>query len=192
MLRKFIRKGIQGVVTALGAVAVAGLAVTGLAALDGGDGFTFDAALRVGLPSFLVGVIFFPVNEKTLGSRAGFALRAAAAAVASGLAHRALWWGNAQTLARQEGPLGWVDTLWAELSEAATALLHPWVLLPDSPLEATLALAVGATAGAALAAFLAQPSLLRLARGLRTARPRLSSQPLDATGARDSRGSISA
>lgn len=174
------RKLVQGLTTALSAVGVATLAVS---VLDGQlQWFGTDAALRVGLPAFAVGLLFFPVNEKTLGRRWGFAMRAAVAAAVSGAVHRVLLWSYVST-AGQPLPDGFAETLQVRLASVIDVLRHPAVLLPTGDLDATMFLALGAVAGAAVVGFLAQPPLLRLARGRRgSAAVPSASGSLDATG----------
>ena len=146
-MKRLLRKLVQGLSTAMCAVGGATLAVS---AIDGElYWFGLDAALRVGVPAFVMGLVFFPVDFKALERRGVFTLRALAAASLSCAAHRVLLWA-----ARADGP-------------------YPLELVPtltgDGPLgiDVTAWLAVLATSGAAAAAWLAQPALLRLARSPR-------------------------
>lgn len=138
MLKKLVQAltcGAVGVATANGLMCL----VAGKLAWFGPD-----ATLRVGVPAALVGMLFFPVNVKTLGSRWGFAARAAVATLASGLANRVLWLG-----AQTDGGV------WSVLT-------HPTTLVAWDG-NAQLCALAGAVAG--LAGWLLQPPMLRLARG---------------------------
>jgi hypothetical protein len=59
------------------------------------SGFDAGAAVRVGLASFLGGLVVFPVSRRTVRSRAGFAARGLAAGAAFALVHRVLFAGFA-------------------------------------------------------------------------------------------------
>ena len=164
MLRAIGRKLVQGLGTAFAAVTVSGLAVSTLHLLDGTMNlFGIDAMLRVGLPAFAIGVLLFPVDAKTLSSRGGFALRVAFAALSSSVIHRVLWRGYSLELGADD-PIGWFETLKAELAGATTVLSDPSLLLPSSVFEPTIWLAAGAIVASAFAAYTAQPALLRIAR----------------------------
>ena len=135
-MKRLLRKVVQGLTTAVAVVAAAALGLSVLA----GELWWFgtEAALRVGLPAFIVGMFFFPLDEKTLHSRSGFALRAMLAAVASAAMHRILFY-----FARAQSDF------------------------PIEPiaLDVTMWLALGAVASTTFVAYLAQPPLFRLARG---------------------------
>ena len=164
MLKKIVRKMVQGLATAFGGVSLAAFGVSVLWVIDGASPFGWDAALRVGIPAFVIGTLFFPVNEKTLASRSGFALRAGLAAATSSLVHRALLW-SYLSADQDLLPEGWVDTLQQEFAGLSIVLAHPSVLIPVTLFEPTFALAVSAIAVSALTGFIAQPMLLRIARG---------------------------
>jgi hypothetical protein len=156
-MKKLFHKLVQGVTTAATAVTAAFL---GVAATTHSFAY-FDtwAALRVGAPAFVVGMLFFPLNVRTLSNRWRFVGRAVFAAVVSSLVHR---------------------TLLASFVLGPDFVLHnPDVLVPFS-FDSTLQLAMMATAGAGLAAWLFQPALLRLARGALPARIERISQDMQA------------
>jgi hypothetical protein len=136
-MKRLLAKLVQGLTTALASVGAATVAVS---VMDGEPyWFGLSAALRVGVPAFLAGVLFFPVDAKALKSRAGFAVRALTAAFAASAAHRVLWWYMTQTI-----------------DEGRT--------LVPTHLDPTALLAAVAIGGAGVSAWLLQPALVKLAR----------------------------
>ena len=156
-IRGVLRKIVPGLTTAACAVGVATLSVS---VIDGDlHWFGLGAAIRVGLPSFVVGLLFFPVNEKTLASRIGFALRAGFAAAVSCVVHRVLW------TALQDG--GEAPELGINFPAVVEVLRNPSSMLPSGALDTTAMMGMAAVAGATVAGFVIQPALKRLARGRR-------------------------
>ena len=157
MLKSLLRKLVPGLTTAACAIAVANLSV----ALVHSDfrWFELGAAIRVGVPSFLVGVLFFPVNEETLASRLGFALRSGFAAAVAALAHRVLWTALDPDVAPPEYGVDFPRVL--------VVLQHPSLLWPPGSPDPTALLAIAAVLGATAAGFLAQPMLRAVARARR-------------------------
>jgi hypothetical protein len=156
-MKKLFYKLVQGVATAATAVSAAWL---GVAVMTGSlHQFGVDAVLRVGAPAFVVGLLFFPLNVRTLSNRWRFVGRTVLAAIASSVVHRAF--------------------LGAWMFGPDVVLKNPGVLVPTQ-LDGTLLLALTATAGAGLAAWLFQPALLRLARGALPARIERLSQDMQA------------
>lgn len=156
-LKAVLRKLVPGFFTAAAAVGVATLSVSVV------DGhllwFGLGAALRVGLPAFVAGLLFFPVAEKTLASRTGFALRAGFATLCSSIVHRALWTANAAS----DDPL----KVGVDFSTLGDVFRHPLWLWPTAPIDTTAWLAAAAIAGATTVGLLAQPTLKRVARSRR-------------------------
>ena len=152
-MRALLRKFVPGLTTAAAAVGFATLSWSVVA----GE-----------LQWFGAGMLFFPVDEQSLASRLGFALRAGFAAAAACLVHRVLW--TAGGLA---------------LGSVLDVLRHPSLLLPYEGVDTTLLLALSAVAAATAAAFLAQPTLKQLAR---TRRPSVASalSAINPTAARSS------
>jgi hypothetical protein len=140
---------LKKIVQALTCGAVGVLGANGLLCLLSGQLHWFgpDATLRVGLPAALVGMLFFPVNLKTLGTRRSFAARAALAAAICSLANRVLLFG-----ARSDG-------VW-------DVVTHPWGLLPSWPPDGNFVLGALATVTTGLAGWLLQPAMVRVARGM--------------------------
>ncbi|GEM_PF-2871775 len=152
-MRALWRKIIPGVATAGLAVGAASL---GVSVLDGSPQLLdLGAAIRVGLPAFVIGLIFFPVNEQSLSSRLGFGLQAGLAAAVSCLVHRVLW----TALDASDG----LPAFGIDLVGVLPVLRHPSMLWPDSP-DTTLWLATSAIAAASVAGYLAQPLLKNVAR----------------------------
>jgi hypothetical protein len=157
MLTALLRRLVPGLTTAACAVAVANLSISLIHSEF--HGFDLGAAIRVGVPSFLVGMLFFPVNEQTLGNRLGFALRSGFAAAVSALAHRVLWTALSPDVAPPE--------FGVDFSRVLLVLQHPSLLWPPGSPDSTALLAIAAVMGSATAGFLAQPLLKALARGRR-------------------------
>lgn len=153
MLKAIWRKLVPGAATAAAAITVATLSVSVVHA----DllWFGLDAAIRVGVPAFLVGMLFFPVNEQTLASRIGFSLRTMFAAAVAGLAHRVLW---ISLLNGDQLPEYGFDA-----SSVLQVLRQPSMLWFDG-FDTTAYLAMSAVAGATVVAYAAQPMLKRFAR----------------------------
>lgn len=147
--KQLLRKCVQGLTTS--AFALGGATLLTSVFNHELDWLGLEATLRVGVPSFFIGALFFPVDARTLASRAAFAIRAAFAATVAASAHRALLF-----LARADGP----DPL------APLALDH------------TLVLALISIAAASLTAWLAQPLLLPIARGRVLLSPATRLQPV--------------
>jgi hypothetical protein len=173
-----LRKSVPAITTALGAVGVAALSCS----LVAGElyWFGFGAAIRVGLPALVVGAIFFPVNEKSLASRVGFALRAGFAAFASVLVHRVLW---TALMTRPELPEWGID-----VGAVIDVLRYPSMMWPAGTPDTTALMAASAVVGATVAGALAQPLLKRIAR---SRRPSVASalSSLDSTRASSSAAS---
>jgi hypothetical protein len=172
-LKKVLRKIVPGLFTGAAAVGVATLSISVV------EGellwFGLGAAIRVGLPAFVAGMLFFPVNEKTLASRIGFALRTGFAAFASCVVHRVLW--TAMQLGDDLAAVG------IDLGAVGEVLRHPSVLLPAGPVDVTAWLALSAISGATAVGFILQPALKRLARAQRPSVASALAQ-LDATRGR--------
>jgi hypothetical protein len=158
------RKVVQGATVA--AVSTAGAAAS-VAAIESNGPFNFfdqlalalqsDIYTSVGIPAFVAGVLFFPVGLKALGSRFGFALRAAASAAAVSFVNRVLVWAS---YARP-------DSLPDGLKEifATPALLWPRALDAVAfGLDWNALLGISATLLAGGLAWAAQPLLKRIAR----------------------------
>jgi hypothetical protein len=140
---------LKKIVQALTCGAVGVVGANGLLCLLSGQlrWFGPDATLRVGLPAALIGMLFFPVNLKTLGTRWSFAGRAALAAAICSLANRVLLFG-----ARSDG-------VW-------NVVTHPSALLPSWPPDGNFVLGALATVTTGLAGWLLQPAMMRIARGM--------------------------
>jgi hypothetical protein len=161
VLQAVLRKLVPGVTTALCSVGLATLTVSAIYAEL--LWFGTDAAIRVGLPAFVAGILFFPANERTLASRLGFALRSGFATAGACLAHRILWASKRGTGELPDS----VDALWARLAAALHVVRYPRDLFPFEQVDTTLLMSLGAIAGATAVGYLAQPVLLRFAKGRR-------------------------
>lgn len=178
-LSRWDRKVLQGATVAAAATAGAALAVT-LIHSDQPLGFferlwwvlKSDLYTSVGLPSFVAGVLFFPVGLKAVASRFGFALRAAATTAAVCLVNRTLVWASFENR----------DSLWEGLK---AVWANPSMLWP-SPLDAVALgldwnalLGLTATAIAGGLAWAAQPLMKRIAKQPRF-EPLVEEQPVRA------------
>lgn len=162
-----------GVSSAIGAVTLSTLAVS---VVEGSFGLLdFEAVIRVGLPSFVAGMLFFPMNEAMLATRRGFSLRVGLAAFAAALVHRVLLFSVVLDTFRDVPVPFSVDGLNALLAQ-------PWLLMPQG-LDWPFVLETSAVTGAALAAYLLQPALLSVAKGRRRM-PLSVSRALESTRSR--------